>query len=301
MGSSSNSPFDQWHGSGVPEGLRPEIISIAVVTIILAGFLIYYAVAMRKLNPKEPPKGMAFFIFNIINSFKCLVFDTIGPAFVKFTPYILTLFLYITGCNLISLIGLENPTASTTVTFSMGFVTVMGMLIAAIRYQKSRFFLRFLFKFKITSKKTGKEYLIPYCINPFGLLDIVTPLVSISLRLWGNIFAGGLILALVYSLGMVIVGKDPTPGAELTQGPELLIMSIFAVPIHGFLDILIGVIQAYVFVVLTLSYWGNEASNEEMADPKLIKRDLDNQAMGIEAWEKQHIEVKLKNVSQIVE
>lgn len=294
------SAFDVWNW-GLRDGnllLRPEIVSIVVVFLILAGFIIYYYFYMKKLDPKQPPKGMAFFIFNLINFFKNLIFDTVGPAFIKFTPYIITLFFYIAGCNLVSLLGFENPTATTTVTFSMGLVTVIGMVITAIRYQKSRFFLRFLFKFNYTSKKTGKTYLVPYFINPLGVLDVVTPLISISLRLWGNIFAGALILSLLYAIPMVIVGKNPTPDYDVIQGPELLIISIFAVPIHGFLDGLIGIIQAYVFVVLTLSYWGNEA-NSELSNRKLIEKNLVEQQKGFDVWEKEQIQVQLKSVSKI--
>ena len=287
----SKSAFDLWS----PLSLRPEIVSIAFVTIVLAGFIIWYWISMRKLDPKDPPKGIAFFIFNILNFFKNLVCDSLGPRFMKATPYITTLFIYIVGCNLVSLFGFENPTASTTVTFSMGFVTVLGTLITAIRYQKSRFFLRFLFKFTYTSKKTGKSYLIPYLPNPFGLLDFITPLLSISLRLWGNIFAGGLILSLIYALPMVFFSKNPLiEGA----GPEVVLFSIVGAPFQGFLDLLMGVIQAYVFVILTLSYWGNE-STSELVDEQLVEEMNKEKEIGLEKWEEKHISVKLTNVSKI--
>lgn len=291
MENQSKSAFDLW----APFEPNSTITSIILVTIILASFVIYYWVTIRKLDVKEAPKGIAFFIFSMINSFKNLVFETVGPKFLKFTPYIMTLFLYIVGCNLISLLGFENPTASTSVTFSMGFITVMGTIITAIRYQKSRFFLRFLFKFSYTNKKTNKTYLIPYCFNPFGVLDFITPLLSISLRLWGNIFAGGLILSLVYSLPMLFFGKNPLVDEA---GPELLIFSVFSLPFHGFLDLLIGVIQAYVFIVLTLSYWGNETTNENVPTDQ-VEEELKIREQGLEAWEENNIKVKLTNVGEI--
>lgn len=291
MEGESSSVFDLWK----PLSLQPQVVSIIMVFIILAGFIIYYYIKMRKLDPKEPPKGIAFFIFNIINFFKRMVFETVGPRFVKITPYIITLFLYIAGCNLISMIGFENPTASTTVTFSMGIVSVVGTICVGIRYQKSRYFLRFLFKFNYVSKKTNKHYLIPYCINPFGFTDVITPILSISLRLWGNIFAGALIIMLIYSVPVALFHKDPLVDEV---GPEGLLVSIIAAPFHGFLDLLIGVIQSFVFVVLTLSYWGNE-STEEHADYDMVEYDRKIIEQGFDKWEKEKIQVELKSVTNI--
>lgn len=291
MENEQKSAFDLWN----PFSLNTDIVAIAVVFLIISAFVIYYWLSMRKLDVKEAPKGIAFFIFNTINFCKNLVFETVGQRFVKFTPYIVTLFVYIVGCNIISIFGFENPTASTTVTFSMGFVTVIGTIITAIRYQKSRFFLRFLFKFEYHSKKTNKKYLVPYFFNPFGLLEFVTPLLSISLRLWGNIFAGGLILSLLYSIPMLFFQKNP-----LVQeaGPEIILFSIFSVPFHGFLDLLIGVIQSFVFVVLTLSYWGNEATSE-LTKHEMIEEDKKRNKKYIEELDSNIVKVKLTNVREI--
>lgn len=293
MENESKSAFDLWE----PFQLRPEILSIVVVFLILAGFCIYYYFYMKKLDPKQPPKGIAFFIFNLINFFKNLVFETLGPRFMRLTPYFIALFTYVAGCNLVTLVGFENPTASTTVTFSLGFVTVVGMICVAVRYQKSRFFLRFAFKFEYKSKKTGKEYLIPYFFNPFGIVDIVTPLLSVSLRLWGNIFAGALIMSLIYAIPMVMFGVNPLVNPA---GPEVLLFSIVAMPFHGFFDLLIGTIQAFVFLVLTMSYWSNETSNE-LANEKLIEQDQEMQSIGYEKFEKQSAKAELINSGLVID
>ncbi len=287
----SKSAFDLWK----PFELRPEILSIAVVFIILLSFTLYYAKVMKKINPKEPPKGLAFFVFNIVNSIKCLVFEILGPKFMKLTPYVITLFLYIAACNLISLFGFENPTASTTVTFSMGIMTVIISITTAIRYQKRYFLWRFLFMFSYKSKKSKKSYKIPVFVNPFGFLDFITPVLSISLRLWGNIFAGGLILTLIYAIPMVFFNHNP-----LIQDPqaEIILFSIIAAPFHGFLDLVIGLIQAFVFVVLSLSYWGNEFSNE-FVDEKIKETNRILQEKGIDEWEKNQSNVQLTNIRKL--
>ena len=258
------SALDYWN----PFEFRPEITSIAVVTIILAGILIYYYVSIKKLNPRDPPKGLAFFIFNLISSFKGMVYEVLGKNFVKYTPYFLTIFIYILSCNVISVIGFDNPTALTTVTFALGLGTTLGSIIIGIKYQKINFFYRFLFKFYVTSKKTGKRHMIPYMINPFGAFDIITPWMSISLRLWANILSGALIIILFYSIPMVFFQRNPTVDEA---GPEVILFSFFAIPLHGFLDWLVGSIQAFVFVMLTMCYWKNASENEEEELP-IVKK-----------------------------
>lgn len=148
-----------------------------------------------------------------------------------------------------------------------------------------------MFKFTLVNKKTKKETVIPYMFNPYGLVEYFAQLLSISFRLWGNIFAGALIISLFYGIPMVIFQKNPL---ILEAGPEILISSLFAVPIHAFLDLLVAVIQAFVFVVLTLSYWGNEIPDASI-DNKLIGQYTDDLQIGFDELEGNQIKVKLKN------
>lgn len=245
------SAFDLWK----PTEIQPEIFSIFLVFVIITFFVVFYNVKIRKLNPKESPTGLTLMIFNLINYFKLLISDMLGQKFVRWTPYFLTLFVYIWGCNLISILGFENPTATITVTFSLGIITVVGTFIIGVRFQRSKYFLKYFFKFTHLNKKTGESKLIPYFFNPLGVMDNVTPLLSISLRLWGNIFAGALILSLFYSISMALAGDNPL----INDGsPFMLIMGFISAPAHIFFDLLVGTIQAFVFTMLTLSYWGTE-------------------------------------------
>lgn len=272
--------FDSWK----PTQLQPEVFSIVLVFLIISFFVIYYNVKIRKLNPKEAPTGLTLMIFNLINYFKLLVSDLLGVKFVRWTPYFLTLFVYIWGCNLIDTLGFDNPTATTTVTFSMGLVTVVGSFVLGVRFQRSKYFLKYTFKFGYTDKKTGKKKMIPYFFNPLGVMDNVTPLLSISLRLWGNIFAGALILSLFYSISMAIAGVNPL---ENDGSPFMLIMGIFSTPFHIFFDLLIGSIQAFVFTMLTLAYWGNEMNEEEVESNNVsIKEENNNVSIVLNSVQK---------------
>lgn len=268
------SAFEVWD----PISLQPEILSIFLVFLILSGFIIFYSIKIRKMNPKEAPTGLTLMIYTVINYFKSLTVDMLGPKFVKCTPYFLTLFIYIWGCNLISILGFENPTATTTVTFALGLITVIGTFAIGVRYQRSKYFLKYFFKFSKIDKTTGKKKTIPYFFNPLGLMDNITPLLSISLRLWGNIFAGALILTLFYTVSMALAGINPL---ENSGSPYMLIMGFIAAPFHAFFDLLVGTIQAFVFTMLTMFYWGNEANEGSEEDEIIIENKQLNENVSV--------------------
>jgi F-type H+-transporting ATPase subunit a len=123
---------------------------------------------------------------------RSLVVDILGKRLEKLTPYFVFLMSYLLLSNTIGILGLANPTGSLTVTLSFGLVMFIGTFVIGFRYQKLSYLTRFCACVK--SKKTGKHY--PVMINPLNIIEVITPLISISFRLWGNIFAGGVVLTL---------------------------------------------------------------------------------------------------------
>ncbi|MEG0992131.1 MAG: F0F1 ATP synthase subunit A [Malacoplasma sp.] len=237
-----------------PFAIQQILISISIVVAILLIITIYYYFSIKKLGPKDIPKGFALFIFTLIEYVKQLVHEILGPKYVKITPYFLYLFSYILLSNLLGLIGFENPTTSATVTLTMGLCTFIGTLVIAIKYQRLSFLMQFTINVKIKNKS------IPVMINPLEIIGKLTPLVSISMRLWGNIFAGALIASLWFAIP---IGVAQIPVSQTIGGghPIMLVMSIFTPPLYLYLDILTGGVQAFVFVLLTMVYWKMEMKN----------------------------------------
>jgi F-type H+-transporting ATPase subunit a len=93
-------------------------------------------------------------------------------------------------------------------------------------------------------------------VNPFNIISLCTPLISLSCRLWGNIFAGGLIISLWYYFTQNISSAVPYVGIIDIFGATSI------VPIRGYFDVMCGVIQALVFTLLTIMYW-NLAKGKE--------------------------------------
>jgi F-type H+-transporting ATPase subunit a len=94
-------------------------------------------------------------------------------------------------------------------------------------------------------------------VNPINIAGQFAPLISISFRLWGNIFAGSLIIAMVLSATSSTV--DSILPFEFFD-----FFGLFALlPLHLYFDILSGVIQTLVFCLLTMVYWKMEANTDK--------------------------------------
>ncbi|MDR0674846.1 MAG: F0F1 ATP synthase subunit A [Mycoplasmataceae bacterium] len=250
--------MEKWN----PTSLEPEIITILVVTaIIFIACLIYY-LKLKKIKVNEAPAGYVLVIQIYIQYIRALVVDIMGKRFEKLTPFFVFLMSYLLCCNLIGIVGFDYPTGSLTVTLSLGLIMFIGTFVIGFRFQKLSYLTRFCINYK--SKKTGKHY--PIMVNPLNLIEVVTPLISISFRLWGNIFAGGVIVSLWYFMFGYLTSFIPIIGVLS------LLTGLVAPPIHGYFDIFVGCIQALVFTMLTMVYWSlaKDHGNYEVKDENLI-------------------------------
>jgi len=235
---------------------QPQIVSIAIVAIILVILSIIYFRKSRKINANEAPTGYVLLVEIYVGFVRNLVVDTLGPKMEKATPYILYLFSYIGLSNLIGIFGFDNPTSSLTVTVSLALATWIGVWVIGFKYQKLSYLKNFCLC--VTTKK-GKK--IPVFINPLEIISNVAPLISLSFRLWGNILAGSIIATLWFFFTGYIWQNVPIIGTINILG------GLTAAPLRAYFDLLSGVIQALVFSTLTMMYWrlaGGDKMEEEI-------------------------------------
>lgn len=226
-----------------PWSLQPQIVSITIISLILIAFSIAYYFCLQKQKIDEPPKGIVLLVQIYISFIRNLVVEIFGTKGEKLTSFFLYLFSYICLSNLIGIIGLSNPTSSLTTTLSLGLMMWFGVFFVGFKYQKISYLKNFCFCLKIKNKK------IPLTINPLEVISCISPLISISLRLWGNIFAGGLIVSLWFYFTNYIFEKVPIIGIINILG------GLTVAPLHAYFDLLCGIIQTLVFVLLTMVYW----------------------------------------------
>lgn len=150
--------------------------------------------------------------------------ENMGPGTSNFIPYIGSLATYLFLLNMVGLFGIKPPTSD--------FSVALGLALTS-----------FLVIQGYTIKKLGiwgyfKGYASPLAVLlPINIMERVMLPISLSLRLYGNIFAATMIMELLYEslLGFSFVTAVGIP-----------------IPFHFYFDVFDGTIQMVIFVMLTM-------------------------------------------------
>ncbi len=216
------------------EILIPEtIVNMWLIVIILGIFAFVVNNKIKKAKSDEVPSNFLNVIEILVESVDGLVSSTMGEQNVKrFGPYIFTLALFIGVANLLGLVGLTPPTSDYSVTLSLALIT---------------FVLTQFWTFKNGGGLGGylKSFGDPVpLLAPLNVIGELANPISLSFRLFGNVMSGGIILTLLYSwLG--------------------LIAPVIATPLHAYFDMFSGLLQTFIFIMLSMIFIGGAQTETE--------------------------------------
>ena len=160
----------------------------------------------------------------IIEGLENFMVEITGPEGRAFFPYIATIFLYIFLSNLIGLIpGFFSPTANINTTFSMALCTFVVTHAIGVKFHGVKYIKHFF----------GPVWVLAPLMFVIELIGHLARVMSLSVRLFGNIFGKEKILGILFGLA----------GLYLAPLPIL------------FLGILVSFIQAVVFMLLSIVYF----------------------------------------------
>ncbi len=203
-----------------------ELLGTWLVMAILIGFALAARRALlRAADPIVPDEGLSMrslaeVMVEQIDLFVAGVMDTHGSR--RLVPFFGSLFLFILTANLLGLIpGLESPTASSNLTFALGAVA-FGYFIYQGFVAKGLGYLRSFL---------GPIALLAPLMLPIELADNLFRPFSLGVRLYANMFADHQVLGIFTNLTKLVVP-----------------LAFYA------LGAIVCVIQALIFVVLTMSY-----------------------------------------------
>jgi F-type H+-transporting ATPase subunit a len=236
------------------------LIMIIVVLAIIAA-LVWWA--RRRGLTEAAPTGVQNLLELAIEFVTGLVQDTIGERGRRVAPVVITMFLFILLSNWLGLILLpgthfKSPTADLNSTLALALVTFILVQYYAIR---NRGFLGYL-----------KHYLEPFPIlAPINVIEELSKPVTLSFRLFGNILAGEVMLLVLLFFGggfLLAIGQllqgNVVIGALGLLG-ELLVFAFDIIWIA--FSIFIGAIQAFIFTMLTIAYFGQAMEHHEAGQP----------------------------------
>jgi F-type H+-transporting ATPase subunit a len=168
----------------------------------------------------------------------------IGRRGVQFAPYLATLFCFILLNNFYGIVPFIQISPNAHIAFPAMLAIISYLLFIGAGIRQHGFFKYF----KLSLVPPAPWFILPLLIPiEFFSTFIVRP-VTLALRLFANMFAGHMIL-LVFTLGgFALLSADSWFIKPISVLSWLMALAL------TFLEALVVVLQAYVFVILTSSY-----------------------------------------------
>lgn len=213
-------------------------------TWVILTFIIILSLSVRFVLAKKR-SVFRYLLTSFIQYFVELTEQALGTFSFNHFSFVTALFLFIFFCNAASLIPwLEEPTQDLNTTMALGIISFMYTQIYALKAQGFREYM--------------KEYFEPFFVMlPLNIVGKLATVISISFRLFGNIFGGATISSLYFSA---------LQGSFLFE--TLGVISGFNMTMFIFFGLFEGFLQAFVFSMLTITYLAIAITQEEPTTTK---------------------------------
>lgn len=159
--------------------------------------------------------------------------DILGRNGLPFVPFIISLFLFILLLNEVGLFPLigKSPTADLNTTAALSVTTILLIQIVGISRHGLGYYKHLVIK----------PLLLGILMLPINIIDELARPITLAMRLFGNIFAGEILLLVV----AVIIDANLGVISKAAVVAPILIY---------FFNLMVGLIQAAVFTLLTIAY-----------------------------------------------
>ncbi|MEI8405315.1 MAG: F0F1 ATP synthase subunit A [Actinomycetes bacterium] len=214
-------------------------VSLDIVwsSLIAAAIVLGLGFAVRRNVTKGVPGRLQLAYETIVEQIQDVTDSAIGPQGRRFVPVALMIFLFTLVCNWLEVLPntgedwVPAPTGDVNLPLAMALMVIVWVHVESIRARGIKGYLG--------------HYAQPYkALIPINIIEEITKPITLTFRLFGNIFSGGLMIVVMSSL-------LPFYASFLGQ----MIWKPF--------DMAIGLIQAFIFALLTILYFGMAMSHEE--------------------------------------
>ena len=195
-----------------------QVPQYVVITWGIMAFLVIFSIIMTR-NLKLVPGKRQVVIEGLVSFLYKLYYDILGEKGKRYIPYLGSVCIFLAVADGVGLLGISPPTRNLNVTMALAILAILLVQIGGIQTKGVGGWLR------------GFGHPVPV-IAPMNILDLFTRPLSLSLRLFGNVLGGVIIMALLNSaipIGIPLIGS-------------------------AYFDIFDGLLQAYVFTFLTSLY-----------------------------------------------
>ncbi|MBZ5530952.1 MAG: F0F1 ATP synthase subunit A [Acidobacteriia bacterium] len=214
-----------------PADAATPITNAVAMEVLVVGFILLLFLLVRSGLSVDKP-GKLQHMFEMLHGFIADQCESIiGHGGKRFAPYLTSLGFLILFCNLIGLIpGFESPTADPTVPLGCAFVTFIFYNLHGLREQGVWGYIKHFM---------GPVWWMAWLLLPIELISHLARVMSLTIRLYANIFAGDMVTLAFFTL--VPVGI-----------PVIFLL----------LHVGVSFLQTYIFILLTTIYLQGAVSHE---------------------------------------
>lgn len=222
---------------GLNASFTNSALYMVVAVTLITGFLVM-STSGRALVPTRL-QSIAEVIYEFVSG---TVKENVGAHGMQFFPLVFTLFVFVLVLNLLGMIPI--PGVTFTVTSHIAVTAALALLVISIviLYGLYKHGLGF---FKLFVPSDVPVWLLPLLV-PIEIISFISRPISLSVRLFANMLAGHIALKIFAGFVGLLIGAGAW--AILAPLPLLLTVALTA------LEVLVAVLQAYVFAVLTCIY-----------------------------------------------
>jgi len=205
------------------------IWTTAVACVIVLGMGFY----LRATATTGVPGKLQLVWEGVVGTVSDQVETALGPKYRRVVPLAVAIFFLVLVANWLEILpGLYHntdyspaPTADVNLTYAMGITVFVLFTAASIRAKGLGGYIKYFFR-------------KPVAMFPLHIIEEIAKPLTLALRLFGNLFSGGIMIALLISFI-----------------PKFWAFSVIFTPIWKLFDMFIGVIQAFIFALLTILYF----------------------------------------------
>lgn len=225
-------------------------VAVAVPFILLA----------RRTQDGTPPRGP---LWNFFESLLLYIRDevvrpNVGHDGDKYLPFLWTLFLFILTCNLLGMVPfLGSPTADISVTLVLAAIVFLVIHVQAIRANGLGGYVKSFIPHLEADNLPMKIFLTTLIVPLITVIEVMGAVIRgavLAVRLFANIFAGHVALAVILSFALAEAAGGMSAGgtaAAVFMGTALSVLELF-----------VAFLQAFVFVLLTSIFLGMQLHPE---------------------------------------
>lgn len=181
------------------EGIDPAPIihgALVFIIIVAGAFLVNRSLKGRRIMPQEKTFSIPNLAELAVSGILTFMEGLMGKEARRFLPLIGTTAFFILFSNLIGNIpGFEAPTSNFNTTLACAIVIVVTTHIIGIRTHGTKYIKHFL----------GPVWWLAWLILPIEIISHLARILSLSVRLFGNMFGDHLVLATFMSLVALLV------------------------------------------------------------------------------------------------